>query len=73
MKQAYLIAVRRVDADVSACRGLRYAALAETPEEAIATVRRLVAADADLCWTGDTLSAVAASAVGLRPGQARLV
>lgn len=50
-----------------------YAAMAETPDAAIEAVRALVAPELELSFTGKTLSPVVAKAIGVRPGQARLV
>lgn len=54
-------------------RCLTYAADAGTAEQAVELVRPLVEAGAKLEASGQTLSPIAAAAIGLRPGRAKLV
>lgn len=72
MGQAYVICAQKSGGDLHDL-SMRYAAQANTPEEAVEIVRLLVSDEAEVRWTGDVLSCVAARAVGLRPGHARLV
>src|SRR4051812_48274458 len=59
------------------CGGLSarsvYAAMSDTPENAVELVRALVAVGTVLTATGDTLAPAVATALGLQPGRARLV
>jgi hypothetical protein len=52
---------------------MHYVALVDTPEQAIEAVRKLVSPDMTLLANGQTLSPMIARAIGLKPGQARLV
>ena len=52
---------------------MRYVAMAACPEDAVQAVRALVAPELELSCTGKTLSLPIAKAIGVRPGQARLV
>ena len=52
---------------------MRYVAMAKTPEDAVEAVRALVDPDLELTCTGKTLALPIAKAIGVRPGQARLV
>ena len=52
---------------------MRYVAMAETPAAAVEAVRTLVSAETVLHATGGTLSLHIARAIGIRPGQAKLV
>lgn len=54
-------------------RSFVYVALTDTPSQAVEAVRALVSAGTELTAPGDALSPMAARAMGLRPGQARLV
>jgi|tagenome__1003787_1003787.scaffolds.fasta_scaffold19440006_1 hypothetical protein len=52
---------------------MHYVAMVDTPEEAVRAVRKLVSEGTELQANGTTLSPVIARAIGLKPGQAKLV
>jgi hypothetical protein len=70
---AYFVDAERDRPDEAGPLRMRYVAMAETPEEAIEAVRTLVSAETVLHATGSTLSLHIARAIGVRPGQAKLV
>jgi hypothetical protein len=52
---------------------MHYVAMVDTPEEAVLAVRKLVSEETELHANGTTLSPMIARAIGLKPGQAKLV
>jgi hypothetical protein len=73
MAQAFFVKAERDRAGEDGPLQLHYVALVETPEQAVEAVRKLVSPDTALRADGKTLSPPIARAIGLRPGQARLV
>lgn len=68
--QAYYVEAERCGANPTR---VRYIAMAGCPDDAVRAVRGIVAPEVALRCTGQTLSGVVAQALGIRPGQARVV
>ena len=74
MAEVYLVEMTSLGTGTGACLpSFRYAAIANSPAEAIETVGKLVSPGSKLRVLDERLSRQAAFALGLRPGMARLV
>jgi hypothetical protein len=73
MPQAFVVKAEKDRAGADGPLQMQYVALVDTPEQAVEAVRKLVSPDTALRANGQMLSSVIARAIGLKPGQARLV
>jgi hypothetical protein len=73
MAEAFFVKARKERAGDEGPLQMHYVALVGTPEEAVQAVRKLVSAETELHASGATLSPAIARAIGLKPGQAKLV
>jgi hypothetical protein len=73
MVEAFFVKAERERAGEDGPLQMNYVAMVDTPEEAVRAVRKLVSAETELHASGATLSPVIARAIGLKPGQAKLV
>ena len=74
MAEAYLVELVSLGTgEGTSIPRFRYAAIADSPEEAIRIVQGLVSPGSKLRVLNERLSRQAAFALGLRPGMARLV
>lgn len=73
MVEAFFVRARKERAGEDGPLQMHYVAMVDTPEEAVRVVRKLVSAETELHANGTTLSPVIARAIGLKPGQAKLV
>jgi hypothetical protein len=73
MVEAFFVRALRDRAGEDGPLQMHYVAMADTPEDAVRAVRRLVSEETELHANGTTLSPMIARAIGLKPGQAKLV
>jgi hypothetical protein len=73
MVEAFFVKAKKERAGEDGPLQMHYVAMADTPEEAVRAVRKLVSAETELHANGSKLSPAIARAIGLKPGQAKLV